>query len=123
MNDGIIHPIGYCSGWNSPKPGDWLYDLHRDYWDNAKTFEAKYHTDGHATEVEASDCYREYILDQQTHFVQVHPFDACVVCGKLTDGAAQVEGWIRWILCLEHQNRETIEKLWPAGEIITSIHS
>ena len=123
MNDGRIHPIGYCHAWNPPKPGDWLYDLHKPEWDKMEQFKDKYHTDGHATAIEASDCYREYLLDNRLQFATIGHYNPCEVCGTLTNQMSQIDGWPQHLLCPEHANREEVEKLWPKGELYQSIHS
>lgn len=123
MNDGVIIPIGYCRRWNPPLPGDWVYDMDPSFWQKVEQFKDKHHTDGHASEVEASDCYREYLLDQRLSFVTVGDYNPCQICGTLTNRMSQVDGWIQHRLCPEHTNRETVEQLWPKGQVYQSIHS
>lgn len=85
-------------------------------------FAHKYHTDGHATEAEAYDCYLEYLLDHQVRF---HRGNAslqrrCQVCGEWT------EKWVDAVysffyLCDQHNNREEVKKLMqPLGEMWSS---
>lgn len=123
MNDGVIRPLGYCAGWRPLDPTDWLYVLHKPYWDRLEQFKDKFHDDGHATDVEACDCYRGYLLDHRLDFISMKPHEKCQVCGVYTGGWAQIDGWSKFCLCAEHQTRAVVESLWPAGQSTSSVHS
>jgi hypothetical protein len=117
-----IHPVGYCHRYRP-------FSVERCAWmtaemceqENAKEapFVAKYHTDGHATEEEACECYRTYLLDQRLRLWDPPPdpdtLNKCVVCGVYTAGMAELQ-MQHWWLCDEHRNRVEIEKLVPHGK-------
>src|SRR5260221_6767726 len=124
MNDRVIHPIGYCHAYNPPSPDDWLYQTSKDYWDDLAQHKDKFHIDGHATPEEASDCYRQYLLDNRLDFNRrMDVYRPCQIYCALTNLHVYVDGWSKAILCVQHQNRESVEALWPAGVVIQSMHS
>ena len=120
MNDGHILPVGYCSPYREPN-GEW-------YWNqnSIKKYQAEkefHHEDGHATEDEACECYRKYLLD--TTLLLGHCSAStqhkCRVCDKWTNRYATVDGGHIYNLCEEHNNRVEVEKLFEApGEIWSS---
>lgn len=77
---------------------------------------------GHATEEEACEHYRRYILDTSVTF---HSWDnqkkKCLVCGEWTQKFALVDTYTEYDLCPDHCNLEEVEKLYP--KVGTSIHS
>lgn len=107
-NNKQIWPIGYCSGRSVGGPHD-----------------DKYHDDGHASAEEASECYRQYLLDNRLVFedgegrktmrVCQHP-----ECDEFTAGTAEIELCV-FHLCDEHRTREVVESLFEApGQVISS---
>lgn len=85
-------------------------------------FKAKYHGEGHATAEEAIQCHREYVLDHHLHFAD-KPDEKkqvrCAVCNAWTQHQAWLTGdhSEHWPLCLEHLNRESVEKLYKAHDV------
>lgn len=114
-NNGRSHAIGYCAGppnmASFERLGIHVPESDRQKWEEHA---AKFHTDGHATEEEACECYRQYILDQrcrETH----HPDEQrkCEICATWTDGGFIVGGYHIHELCQEHRNRESLDKVFP----------
>lgn len=124
------HPIGYCAGWKEPATGeeaerltkqfgpDFVEHLNADI-EAKREHQAKYHTDGHATEDEAHNCYRRYLLDQELELRDppespgsLHKCQA-PGCGAYTAGEARLgHGYPRrFYLCDAHRSRETVEAL------------
>lgn len=60
------YPIGYCAGWKEVKDfgsvGILTAGLSSEI-EGLRPHQEKYHRDGHATEAEACECYRRYLLD------------------------------------------------------------
>lgn len=80
-------------------------------------FQSKFHDDGHATAEEAVQCYRGYLLDLQLRFSEKPDPEKqhrCAVCGEWTQHAGWIAGEAHhfWHLCLAHQSREEVEKLF-----------
>src|SRR5688572_23248514 len=83
LND---RPYGYCREYVDP---DQYPESIREYMtenevQKTRAFQHKYHRDGHATEQEACDCYKEYMLD---HHLQLDREDCnsqhkCQKCGE-----------------------------------------
>jgi hypothetical protein len=98
MNDHKIWPIGYCAD-------------HRDA--------------PHATEDEARRCYRDYELNERLHLDgTIGHWNPCEYpdCETLTNRAASIDGWTRWLLCDEHRTKECCAELY--GEMAgDSVHS
>src|SRR5579872_1441557 len=63
MNDGIVWRIGYCHEFREPKKDEWCWseEAKKKLYANRE----KYHKDGHLTEQEAYDCYKQYKLDNE----------------------------------------------------------
>lgn len=155
MNDRQIWPIGYChairpfdrefvaqlwggySAGGSPeeirKYADYLEERiaesKKNHDDDVAKFGKHYHIDGHATEEEACDCYRRYVLDHNVK-MWMKPLDddrrdlhrkcghgvqgeTSLTCGKWTMNLCEVGQWWNVFLCDEHMNQETIEKIYP----------
>lgn len=93
-SNGVVVPIGYCS-----------------------------EHEGHATEQEARECYKRYVLD---HRLSLDPrLDAtsqhkCKVCGAWTTGMALVDEHAMFSLCDEHRTREHVAELYEAPSEIWS---
>lgn len=80
-----------------------------------------FHTDGHATEEEACECYKNYMLDTQLSLMDKEPANAtqqfkCKACGAWTACRAMVGPYQVFDLCPQHQTREEVEKLFSVGE-------
>lgn len=150
-NDQRIHPIGYCAGKDADPRGwsfIWIGDPVERERQRAREvqrfdrFAAKYHSDGHANEEEASDCYREYRLDQLIRTGSTSDARTCqgtvwpdgteaMYVGDCSEVAPALtrelvlEGDFRvWHLCKAHQRRDVYERLLGAkGRVYTSVHS
>lgn len=124
-NDGFIRPIGYCAGWNWSEAfdpdHDWAWG-NADHWqadkNDAETFKHKYHTNGHTTQQEARDCYKEFELDNSLRLDRVtsSTMHKCQVCETWTQRLATIGPWISYHLCDNHCNRENVAKLYSVGE-------
>ncbi len=111
MRDKDIYPIGYCAGWHP-----WTDEqLARVWGDDAagikatraeeelrKQHVAKYHSTGHKTAEEASECYRQYVIDNEVAVSSYDPPAPCHKCGKDTARIVLIGGWPRYNLCEEH---------------------
>lgn len=118
------YAIGYCAGWKE------MSDYGTAAWDKnlkeslersieeRRPHQAKYHTDGHATEAEACACYRQYELDNELEFKtkpveeadQLHRCKADG-CKEFTAGIALLGQYTHFYLCDGHRNRAEVEKL------------
>jgi hypothetical protein len=114
------HPTGYCRAYKEPnleKEPYWSEHEIAKYKDNKE----KYHSNGHATEEEARECYRQWILDNELRFWEANDTQRkCKVCGAWTSNVAEVDCKI-FTLCDEHNNRKTVEQLLETpGQIWSS---
>lgn len=116
-------PWGYCKNY-VPIPEDGkILTIESAKCENKKMapLAGKFHQDGHATEVEACECYKNYILDTRLRLQPQEPENAsqqdrCEVCRKFTACHATVGPYRMFTLCPEHQTREAVEKLLRVGE-------
>lgn len=114
------HPVGYCREWR-----DWdevTRALSPAAYAQYVADKDKYHSHGHATEDEARECYRDYILDHQLrlNLVNSGTQSKCEICGEWTQKYAMLPFQI-FKLCDLHNNREEVEKLFgTVGQIISS---
>ncbi len=97
MNDGRIHPIGYCAG-HGP----------------------------HTTEDAARRCYRDYELNERLQLDgTVGHWNPCEQdgCEVLTNRQARINPWgPSWLLCDEHRTKDVCAGLY--GELAgDSVHS
>ena len=74
----------------------------------------KHHTEGHETEAEACECYKQYILDHhlRLNLKMSDEQRKCEVCQAWTQSYADAQMRI-FTLCDKHNNRETVESLYP----------
>lgn len=125
-NGAGIMPLGYCHAYHVWTAEDLKYydassaqkeadRLNAQY----APFELKFHGGGHTTAEEAVQCYREYLLDHQLRFSEKPDDDTQHRCAVPECGAwTQHTGWLTgdhnhfWHLCPDHQNRESVEKLF-----------
>lgn len=94
-NDGRIFPVGYCAQGCA----------------------------GHATPEEAREHYRLYLLDNANYEDRlVSTQQKCEVCGEWTQGIASIPvNMESHVLCDEHRNRETLDKImYRVGHIVSS---
>lgn len=129
MDDKVITPVGYCAGWR-----EWTPEQLRMQFDEAmavmvlrdqeqlRLFKHKYHTTGHATDQEARDCYKEYMIDNCVTLDHklAERRDHCMACSELTDGYAQVGTLATFVLCDNCRNRVEIAKLFKVTETMYS---
>lgn len=117
--EGWAHATGYCVGWKDPddsnrelkeKFGD-NYLIRPDEAAKMRQFQSKYHSDGHATSQEASECHDEYELDFELRFHE-NPDEMlkCACCGDFTTGRATLGQFNRYTLCQQHQTRDDAKK-------------
>lgn len=121
-NSHACYPIGYCHNYPYDESNESLKELFGGlvHWEHAKAkaepFKDKYHTNGHATEEEACQCYTDYLLDNELSFGEdTHSQKKCKVCDEWTTGRAYVNHH-SFDLCPKHQTREEVAKLYTAGE-------
>jgi hypothetical protein len=105
-------PTGYCHAWipfTCPPLPEYMVES------ATKKFEpliGNFHTDGHATEEEAWECYKRYQLDTRLRFSKNSTQQRkCVECDDWTDKYA-VCGYHMWWLCEVHATREYASKHW-----------
>jgi anaerobic ribonucleoside-triphosphate reductase len=77
--------------------------------------------EGHNTEKEACEHYRQYLLDTRLrYFTENNEQRKCKVCGEWTQGRATIDMEI-FDLCPTHQTREVVETLYgKVGECWSS---
>jgi len=116
-------PWGYCRE-HRPIPEDakWIpAEIAKRENEKMAALADNFHTTGHATEEEACECYKKYLLDTQLELQTEEPANAsqqhrCQVCKKFTACHAQCGAYRLFTLCPEHQTREEVEKLLEVGE-------
>lgn len=116
-------PTGYCLEYVPLNESDGVFSPEMAIAHNKKMLPliGNYHTDGHATEQEACDCFKKYMLDTQLRLNPAEPPNAeqqnrCGVCRKFTACYAYVGPYAAFVLCPEHQTRECVESLYNVGE-------
>ena len=112
MNDGEIYAIGYCHAFHE---FDNSIPVTEQEKEKHQANSHKYHTIGHATEEEACECYRQYLLDHRLHLNKEmgDQQKKCHICGVWTDQFAEIG--INWYpLCPEHNTREVVATLFEA---------
>lgn len=121
--EGWAHATGYCVGWKDPddsnkelseKFGD-HYLIRPDEAEKMRQFQAKFHSDGHATAQEASDCHDQYELDFELRFSE-NPDEMlkCASCGDFTTGRCTVGTFGRYVLCSSHQTPDEVKRVRAA---------
>jgi len=113
-------PVGYCCPY-SPIPEDGSIPSAEKWNEKIAPLRDKFHTLGHATEDEAQDCYKQYLLDTSLTLKTTEPENAnqqnrCRVCKKFTACLAMVGAYSMFVLCPEHQTREVVAGLLVVGE-------
>ncbi len=118
------HPYGYCRQY-TPIPEDGSMgipaEIAKQENEKMEPFLEKFHDIGHATEAEARECYKQYILDTKLRLVPVEPVNAsqqnrCEVCKRFTACHVTIGPYRMFTLCPDHQNRETLAGLLKIGE-------
>jgi hypothetical protein len=93
-------------------------------WDftrnGAATGYCREHEEGHATKEEASECYKEYLLDHKLRFSKMsNQQQRCAVCKEYTEGYAEMDTSLI-VLCDKHRNREEVAKIYKAPSFVCS---
>jgi hypothetical protein len=116
-------PTGYCREYEPLKEDGSLFspEMARNHNERMLPLVGNFHTGGHATEQEACDCYKKYMLDTSLRLTPAEPANAsqqnrCKVCDKFTACHAYVGAYQLFVLCPEHQTREHVESLLAVGE-------
>jgi len=115
--------IGYCHA--APVLSDFVklgIEVSEEEQARWREFESKYHTDGHATRGEAEECYRRFVLDNNTVLECEDRTQQrmCKVCGAWTTKFAMVGDHKIVQLCDAHRNKEELEKLVCKPSVIFS---
>jgi hypothetical protein len=77
----------------------------------------------HATEQEARECYRRYLLDTRlTLDREGTSAHKCLVCGEWTPKFATVGYMYTYPLCDAHRTREEVERRFPVPDQSVSSH-
>lgn len=108
------------------KDGKWFFT----YTDSEMTgmvYNAGYcqEDDGHKTKEEAEACYRKFLLDERTVFVQVidpqrhFPCEA-KGCNENTQGGAFIDSQFTIPLCKVHRTRVQADKLLPKFTVLAA---
>jgi hypothetical protein len=123
-NDGHTYPVGYCAPfrrWTDEELA--RFGFSRQMVEADEKLEAGHHEGGHATEGEACECYKKYLLDRYLRLGQVdaNHQNRCEVCGEFTQLYATIPSEMKhWVLCERHNTREGVEKVFPAPSEIWS---
>jgi len=121
MNDGVVHAIGYCCEYDAIDPS--VIPISEEEQNRLRSFAHKHHTDGHDTAEQAQECYKEYLLDHRLRLDQTmsDQQQKCRICGAWTDKFATLSTTTLYVLCPEHNNRESVAQLYKApSQIWTS---
>jgi len=112
-------PTGYCCEYKEidPKVIPITEAQQKEYRDTSH----KHHVNGHASEEEACECYKQYLLDHQLILNKKMSNQQlkCRVCDQWTQGFAEVHCSM-FVLCPEHNNRKAVESLLSIGEACSS---
>lgn len=129
LNDGNVRSCGYCTAWEEilrvrERAAEMGLPTNPHHDALIDSFQDKFHGDGHETPEEASECYKEYVLDIRTSYTTGtrSTKHLCVAegCEEYTSFGANADGRVFW-LCNTHRNRETVSGLFEAPyEIISS---
>lgn len=111
--------VGYCREYQEIDPK--VIPISEAQQEEYRATAHKHHTDGHATELEARECYREYLLDHNLSLNRTMAGQQmkCKVCGAWTQKFAEINVQMI-VLCEEHNNREEVAKLFEAPSVIWS---
>jgi len=119
----MIYPIGYCHEFHSFKNDNILKDaLSEQQIEEHEISKDKYHSTGHNTAQEALDCYKKYQLDNtlRLNIKNEHEQKKCKICGEWTQLSACVDTYSYFNLCEEHNNKETVAKIFNISEQVWS---
>lgn len=112
------HPYGYCCEYKPLDESGAILpaEMARQGNEKMQPFIGRFHADGHATEQEACDCYKEYMLDTRLRLTPEEPENAsqqnrCQICKKFTACHAYVGAYQVFTLCPAHQTRECVSEL------------
>ena len=113
------HGVGYCREYCEIDLG--VVHISESEQEEYRATADKHHTDGHETEEEARECYREYLLDHRLMLNRKMENEQrkCQVCEEWTQGFAEIDQRL-FTLCDQHNNREAVETLFEAPHIAWS---
>ena len=117
MNNGVAYGVGYCCEFREFGPEMHVSESEQE---DHRSTSHKHHTDGHATEEDACECYKQYVLDHRLSLSRkmANQQQKCMVCGEWTQLFAQVGKTQLFVLCPEHNNRGTVQSLYEAPRMI-----
>lgn len=123
-NDDDIRAVGYChpyESWSEEKAREFGVPFASQACARSASFAHRHHADGHETAEEATECYREYLLDHKAQYFQSYPNQQypCKTCGKSTTYFATVDNQ-SWYLCADHNHSVEVRKLFKAPVQIAS---
>jgi hypothetical protein len=75
----------------------------------------------HDTPIEASDCYRQYMLDNEWNQKgkKIQPRKCCKSgCANQTERAAILGNYLEFPLCDEHRNKATVKQICGWGFVL-----
>ena len=83
------------------------------------------HDKGHKTKAEAEACYRKFLLDERTVFIQVidqkrHFPCEIAGCEENTQGGAFIDREFTIPLCKEHRAREHVDAVLPKFTVLAA---
>lgn len=106
-------PTGYCCEYRDIDP-KFATDAQIEQY---RATAHKHHTSGHETELEARECYKEYLLDHGLNLDREmsHAQHKCRVCGEWTSKFAEIGNQLI-VLCEQHNNRGEVEKIFQAPD-------
>lgn len=112
-------PTGYCREYRELDSK--LFPISEAEKEEYRGTAHKHHTNGHANELEARECYKEYMLDHKLRLngTMANEQRKCQVCGEWTQKFAEL-GISIFTLCDKHNNREEVDKLFEPPDMIWS---
>lgn len=114
MRKDTVRPVGYCREYDAIDVMN--YPLSDEEQHHMRSFAHKYHTDGHDTAEEAQECYKRYLLDQRLRLGQrmSNQQQKCRICDAWTDQFVTIGASTLYVLCSQHNNRESVAELYKA---------
>lgn len=107
-------PVGYCRPYEEIDAE--RYGITEEECAKYQETSHKHHDCGHATEEEARECYKQYLLDHNLKFnVMENQQNKCRVCKAWTQNYVEI-GNNLFILCSDHCDSETIRTLFAAPQ-------
>jgi hypothetical protein len=119
MNDGEVYAVGYCHAFHELDDSLPVTEAEKE---KHRANAHKYHTSGHATEDEACECYKRYLLDNRLRLNRTMNDcqKKCQICDTWTDHYATIGTTQFFILCPEHNTIEIVASLFAAPQEVWS---